>query len=924
MKKINCFKHICLCVLSLVSCLSTAIAAPKTPKIFVDRITCEYMDAPQVIDALSPRLSWINNAVLPDERGISQSAYQILVASDKKLLKEGNADLWDSGKIKSDKSTLVPYSGEKLESFKNCYWKVRVWDNKGVASNWSDVSEWHMGILSADGWKAQWIGAPWQTDAPESKTDPKPTPPAPFLRKCFSVDKAVRSARIYTTGLGYFELYVNGAKVSSDVLVPNQTNYDKREGLYGHGIPVEDNFTGYSVLYLGYDVTSLLKNGKNAIGTVLGNGFFNSVEGWTSAYGTPRFIGQLHIKYEDGTEDVVCSDGSWKASQGPIRQDHIYNGEHYDANYELDGWATAEYDDSAWENVAIRKAPYGRLVAHTSPADKVNEVLKPVKIELIEPGKYRVDFGQEISGWVHLKNIKSYGKKQTIDIKYISESKNGKNSYTTSAEKTEPQEYSTRFTWYVFREVEISGYPGDLRPEDIQAEAVYTSLDRTGRFECSNEMFNTLNNMFVRTFTDNIHGGIMSDCPHRERSGYTGDGQLACRSAMHNMHAPAFYNKWIKDIREAQNVETGYVPNGAPWQPGCGGGVPWGSAITVMPWNFYLQYGDKDMIEYTFEPMKNYVGYLKQWEQPDGTLFQQAPRPDSANYWMNLGDWSPASKFVDISLVHTFYYWNCADIISKSAVVLGQMNDAAEYRAMADKIKAAFIERYYDKEKKSFGQYGANVFALRMGLSAEMEKDALTALCNDIRANGMHLDMGMYAVGFFFELLAEYDMQDFAYEVMNGRTMPSFGYWAEQGSTTMWEQFDGVHSHNHPMFGSGLIWFYRNLAGMQSDESNPGYKHIIIAPKPTKELSYASYSTLTPYGEAYVRWDKDKNGGITVDVNIPIGSTATVVMPSGFGSVITENGAGAAKTSGVKKINKTDKGYEVEVVSGKYSFNLSK
>ena len=323
-------------------------------------LTCEYLKNPEVIDVAQPRLSWINTAD-DNIRGASQSAWQIQVASSQEALLDGKADLWDSKKTKGDQSILVQYEGEPLQSRQICWWRVRVWDNNGKASEWSAPAYWGMGILNPSEWKGQWIGAPWQGDQSLEDMGEQTPPPAPLLRKAFSVDKPIASARFYGTGLGYFELYLNGEKVSEDVLVPNQTNYGKRPGLEKKGIAVEDNFREYRVMYLGYDVTDMIRQGDNVVGAILGNGFFNPVIHWTKAYGSPRFIGQIHITYTDGTEEVIASDASWKASKSAIVSDMIYAGEHYDARLEQPGWVTPGFDDSSWEAVAIRRFRDGSI-----------------------------------------------------------------------------------------------------------------------------------------------------------------------------------------------------------------------------------------------------------------------------------------------------------------------------------------------------------------------------------------------------------------------------------------------------------------------------------------------------------------------------------------------------------------------------------
>ncbi len=906
-----------LIFLIILICFSVVATAEITPV----KLRCEYLENPLVIDVRNPRLSWVN--IAPEsERGQIQTAWEIRIAGTKEKLINGQTSLWNSGKVAGE-STSVCYGGKTLLSRMDCWWQVRTWDKNGIVSGWSEPAFWSMGLLNQDEWKALWIGAPWQGEEPL----PKPVstgaagngelpPPAPLLRKTFTINKEIASARAFVTGLGYFELYLNGMKVSDDVLVPNLTAYGKRPGLEKNYISVPDNFREYRVMYLSYDIKDFLKKGENAIGAILGNGFYNAPINWTQSYGSPRFLGQVYITYTDGTQDIIISDQSWKASKSPITMDLVYGGEHYDARLEQPGWCSAGFDDSKWENVAVRKAPEGKMKAQMSPSDRVMEKLSPVKIDSLGDGKFRVDFGQEISGWLHLIDIEGEAG-QKINIKYICESPVGDNSVILKGGG--PESYAARFTWFVFRQVEISNWPGELKPENLVAEAVYSDVETTGKFETSNQLFNKINQIWRRSQTDNMHGGIASDCPHRERSPYTGDGQVTCVTVMHNFDVRAFYTKWIQDILGAQNPETGYVPNGAPWQPGCGGGVAWGAAINIMPWEFYQHFGDTVILKNNYEGMKGYVRYMLTWTNKDGIMFSQAPDASKHNMWMNLGDWAPAFKLPPDDLVHTFYLWRCADFTSKTARVLGHKAEAKKYASLAEKTKKAFQSKFYDKEKGTFGAYGGNIFALKMGVPAAIKPKVIAALKSDIEANGGHLDTGIFGTRFFFEVLSENGMQNLAFEAMNKKTKPSFGWWIEQGATTTWEQWDGSGSRNHPMFGGGIVWFYRDLAGMNTDPLKPGYRNIIIKPQPAGDVTFASYSNETTYGTAAVNWEKNAKY-FKLNVTVPVGSTATVYVPASGHRNVTESGSVIKAKDGVR-YKDMENGYAVFTIgSGKYSF----
>lgn len=923
-------------MLLLVGLIFNSCQPQSSNSLTPTQLTTEYLENPPVIDVEQPRLSWINLAS-KGVRGQYQTAYQIQVASSLDKLENGKADVWDSKKVSSDQSFLVDYSGSKLQSTESYFWRVKVWNAQDKASNWSEVGTWGMGILDESAWTAKWIGAPWQGEEPLpdpinprqslttdlSGVEPEKPTPAPMLRKAFSINKEVTEAKAFVTGLGYFEFYLNGKKVGDDVLIPNQTNYSYRPGLETDRVPIENSFKEYKVMYLSYDITDLLKEGDNAMGALLGNGFYNAPITWTASYGTPRFIGQVYIKYADGTEDIIVSNESWKSAQSPIISDLVYDGEHYDARREQDGWSTPEFDDSTWEQAVLRVPPDGNLKAHMAETDKVMERLRPLSIEELDNGKYLVDFGQEITGWLHMSDINGEAGEK-IDIRYLSNDgvseTTGSNSYTLNGSGSES--YAARFSWFTFRFAELSNWPGELEPEQLRAEAVYTNVKTTGKFETSNTLFNNINQIWWRSQTDNMHGGIASDCPNRERSGYTGDGQVAMVTVLHNFDAKAFYNKWIQDILGSQNPETGYVPNGAPWQPGCGGGPAWGAAINIMPWEYYLHYGDIDMLEYTYEGMKEYVGYMQTWTDAEGVMYsQKTGHTDEPFRWVNLGDWAQPFELPEDALVHTFYLWRCADFTAKAAKALGKNAEAAKYSAIAEQTRQAFYNEFYDEENGTYGPYGGNIFALTMGVPTDQEPKVIAALKADIAARDGHLDTGIFGTQFFFEVLADYGMQDLAYAAMNKETQPSFGWWVANGNTTSWEQWSSPGSGNHPMFGGGLSWFYRKLAGMNADINNPGYKHIIFRPQPTGNLDYVEYSNLTPYGEAGIHWENE-NSTFTMEVTVPVGSTATVYVPTSSQDTVTESGNSITESTENVSFEGMEGDYAVyKVNSGAYSFS---
>ncbi len=781
-------------------------------------------------------------------------------------------------------------------------------------------------FLDKSDWQATWIGAPWQGE----EALPKPLspggvpeqlpPPAPMFRKEFKVEKEIDKAVVYVTGLGYFELYLNGEKVGDDVMVPNNTNYGKRPDLIKQNIPVEDNFREYRVMYLGYDLKDKLKQGTNTIGSILGNGFYNPAKFWTSGYGTPRFLAQLHIQYTDGSEDVIVTDQSWKVSKSAILMDMVYYGEHYDARKEQPGWCTNGFDDGNWQNAAIRKTPEGKLVAHTVHPDKVVEQIKPIRIDRTYDGRWRIDFGVEISGWVRLIDVEG-PEGHMIEIKYLNSNFSGDNSYVFRGEGKE--NYAARFNWFVFREVEILNWPGrNFNPDQIVAEVVNTYVEESADFETSNPMFNEVNKIWRRSQTDNMHGGIASDCPHRERTGYGGDGQVACVTVMHNFDTKNFYHKWIQDFIGTQDLETGYVPNGAPWHPGMGGGVAWGAAICIMPWEFYLHFGSKDILEDSYPAMKEYIRYMQTWVDNDGIMFSQRIGTNGQVLkWFNLGEWNTPGDLPPDDLVHTFYFWRCADLTAQSAKVLSLSAEARKYSELAESTKQAFFKRFYDEEKGTYGPFGGNIFALKMGVPVNQHERVVKALKENILANNGHLDTGIFGTQFFFEVLTENGLHELAYESMNKKTFPGYGRWVELGATSTRESWGAVAGGNHPMFGGGLVWFYRKLAGMNADPENPGYRHIVFRPQPVDDMTFVKYHNNTSYGKAGIFWEKEEDK-FSIEVTVPIGCHATVYVPAQDNQVIFESGKKVSNTDFIKEIGR-ENGYKIfSVNSGKYKFEV--
>ena len=857
------------------------------------RLTCEHSPEP-LTENIAPRFSWVNEPA-DDRNGAGQSAYRIRVATSPDFSRRSL--VWDSGRVESERSLYVVYGGPALVPCETYWWQVRVWDERGRASEWSDAARWHTGIFSPDGWKGRWIGVPWQGEESYDVAASRTVSPAPLLRREFTLGKEVAEARFYGTGLGDFELYVNGSRVGDEYLSPNQTNYDRRPKLTESKIVVPDPFNEYTVMYISHDITPFVHKGDNVVGALLGNGFYCLTKYWaTLGYGSPRMMGQIEITYTDGSRETIPTDTLWRCTRSAIVSDQIYGGEHYDARLEHDGWNLPGYDDSAWEAAVGRKAPCGKLIPQNGPADRITARYAPESLERLSNGVWRVSFPEEISGWVELRHL-DLERGERIDIRYINEMPNGSNSYT--AKGSGDESYHARFTWFVFSQVEISGIDS-LKAGNIEAHAVNSDVRSVSRFSTSNGLLDTINHIWRRSQLDNMHGSLASDCPHRERSAYTGDGQLACVTVMHNFDTRSFYDKWIRDIRGAQRPD-GYVPNAAPWQPGCGGGVGWGLAIEVMPWEFYMHYGDVRLLEENFEAMKAHTCNMLQWVGDDGTMESRHPQ-----YWLNLGDWLAPRQNPEKALVHTFCLWLAADITSRTAGVLGFDGDRVRFAALRDSTARAFHRRFYNAAEGSYGKYGSNVLALRMGVPDECRSKVIGALKRNLRETDNHIDTGIIGTRYLFEVLCDCGLEELAYEIINKRTQPGFGWWIAQGATTTWERWDGRDSRNHPMFGGGIGWFYRDLAGLRIME--PGFRRFEVRPVIPDGLDRVEYSLDTVYGTIGIHWRRDGNR-FTLDCTVPVGTEATVCVPCGTEAAACSNRIPHEKVSDGRTIYVTPPGH---------------
>jgi alpha-L-rhamnosidase len=869
-------------------------------------LRCEYLTDPLGIDIARPRLSWVLES---SERGQKQTACRVLVASSADRLAKDEGDLWDSGKVAGDTSIHVPYNGKELASYQPCHWKVRVWDRDEQPSAWSDPAHWTMGILDPGLWKGKWLGysKPYDHDTGWAQKAP-----SPVFRKAFAIDGPIRSATLSIAGLGYYVASLNGMRVGDHVLDPSFTRYDKR------------------VLYVTYDVSDLLRPGKNAIGVMLGNGFYNShtrdawdfdQAPWRDA---PKLLAQIRVVLADGTERIIGTDGSWKASTGPVVLDGIRNGQVYDARLEMPGWDTADYDDASWAAPAIVAAPRGTLRAQMHPAIKVFESIRPVKISETKPGVWLFDMGQNFAGWARLKVHGPAGTKVEMlyseranpdgsidrkDIdKFVKTGPFQTDAYILKGQGEETSE--SLFSYHGFRWVEVHGLPGKPAEDTLTGRVVHTAFDEIGRFECSNDLLNTIQKLTLWSYRSNFEG-IPTDCPQREKNGWTGDAHLAAEQAMFNFENSAGYTKWIHDLADEQQPDgnlPGIVPTSG-WGYKWGNGPAWDSAYILIPWYLYQYRGDTRILEENYEGFKKYVDCMTS-KAKDGLVSH------------GLGDWVPAKTETPVVVTSTGYYYQDARIVSMVATILDRPEDDRKYGELADRIRESFR-----KQVMKPGGHVANdsqtalSCAVFQRLAAREDRPAIVGLLADrVASANDHLDTGILGAKYLFRTLSENGKHELAYRIACQTTAPSYGDWIRRGATTLWEDWGDGASRNHIMFGDISAWFQEYLAGIQPDARDPGFKLVRIRPRPVGDLTWAKGETRSMYGRIASSWRREGET-FTLDVTIPPNSTATVFIPArGGADSVTEDGRPLSQSPGVTFDHLQDDTVVVAVQSGTYHF----
>lgn len=833
-------------------------------------LLCNYLSDPLGVDT-APRLSWkLQSSV----RGTTQTAYQVRAATSKALLQRETGDLWDSGRVVSDRSIHVAYAGKPLTSRQEVFWQVRVWDQRHVASSWSPVARFEMGLLDQEAWSGPWIGSP------QGRSEIGRSVPAPHFRITLPLDQKVVEARIYLSGLGFHELLLNGTKAGDAVLAPGFTRYDQR------------------VLYQTYDVTRLLGVGENVIGVILGNGWYNGFteDVWDFRQAPwrdqPKFRLQGYIKLANGQELTLRSGPHWKTAQGPIVFDSLRNGETYDARCELAGWDQAGYDDTDWTPAKIVRSPGGMLSSEQMPPIRVVGTIAPISMRQVAEESYVFDFGQNISGWVQVRDLNGPSATE-VTLRYAEDLADDGTLDTSHIDcfiksgdfqtdryilkGTGHETWEPRFVYHGFRYVEISGLADTPNIDMVRGRIVHTDLQSRGYFACSDALLNQIQSAARWSTLTNYHS-IPTDCPHREKNGWTGDAALSAEQVLMNFNPMAAYIKWMQDFKDVQRVSgqlPGVVPTGG-WGYNWGSGPAWDVALFLIPWYLYQYAGDDLLLDSMYDPMKAYLTFALSMSNQG--LFD-----------FGLGDWCPPTGGPDghacpTVVTDTAYVYVMATMLSRTAEILGKGDDARRYHAKAAEIRDAFRTNFLDLNTMSVtgNCQTSTACAIYQGMLEEDEKPAfLNTLLAQLEATQHHLDTGILGAKYVMHVLAEAGRSDVAYAIASQTSFPSWGHWLSQGATTLWEQWDGEGSHNHHMFSDISAWFYQGLAGILPDVKQPGFQHVVFKPQFVPGLEYVEARHESLYGPIGCHWQR-AGSRLTVAVTVPPNSHGTLILPSGI------------------------------------------
>jgi len=882
-------------------------------------LRCEYLTNPLGIDVRIPRLSWILQS---SQRAQKQTAYQILVDDNDEKLKQNKGDLWDTGKVSSDQSVHVAYAGKPLQSQMRCCWKVRVWDKNGTASAWSKPAMWSMGLLNNADWTARWIGADWHGDWRQGTA-----PPSPYLRKTFHLPSQIHHADVYVAAMGYYELYINGQKISDDVLSPAVCDYSKR------------------ALYRTYNVTEYLHKGKNCIALWLSQGWFS--KGLPGVvHNGPIARAQLEVVLQNNKRTTIHTNASWRVHPSPITPiggaiSGQHGGERYDVWRQCPGWNQADFNDQNWQQATEFNLPAVKLSAQMVQPNRIRQIIKPITVNELPQQGYLVDMGQHLTGWLELRIKGDKIPGRTVQMDYIDKLlENGK--FQTFSQHDEyivrgkaEEIFRNRFNYHGFRWLSLQGLSKKPEPADVTGYLIHTDYNRAAQFECSNPLLNNIYETVIYTYRCLSLGGYTVDCPHRERLGYGGDNQSSMETALQNFSLGAFFTKWLADWRDAQDPNSGDLPHTAPFTIQAGGGPVWSGICITLPWQVYLQYGDKRILETNYPMMQKWLTFLDSKTRSNILQFYTGIG-NSLKQWSFLGDWVPPGRWmqpgerVDAHSTHLFnncYYIYNLQLASRIANILGKNTDARHYHQKAQIVRKAVHKKFFNPDNNTYanGQQPYLAFPLLVGVVPAEKRPAVmqnlehTILVDD---NG-HLNSGMLGTYFMQKLLTRRDRNDLLFEMVSKKTYPGWGYMLEQGATTIWEQWNGEKSQIHNCYLCIGSWFIRAIAGIQPDENTPGFKHFFIKPGLVGDLIFANASYDSIRGKIVSNW-RIENDTFHLDVTIPANTTATVYIPTRDIASIRESNHSIARAEGVHLLHRQPDTAILRVQSGHYSFTSNR
>ncbi len=891
----------------------------------VANLRCAFLTDPLGIDNTNPDLSW---EITARGRGIMQTAYRVLVASSPEKLEKEEADLWDSKKINTDSSLGIRYAGKPLDSRADCYWKVKVWTGDQRESDWSKPAHWSMGLLKPADWSARWIGLDTflLNDRPH---DVHTRLSARYFRKEFYAPKKIKQAVVYLSGLGLYELYLNGEKIGDQVLAPAPTEYDKR------------------VFYNTFDVTDHIRSGENAIGTVLGNGRFFTMRSGPSDiptitnFGYPKMLLQLEIRYEDGTLQNIGSDNDWKlTTAGPILSNNEFDGEDYDANLEMPGWASNGFDDKRWMPAQRVAAPADLIVSQMNPPIKIMDSLKPVSVKELASGKYIFDMGQNMVGWANIK-IPNGKKGDTVTLRFAETLKPDGTLYLANlrgAEVTDryvmkagAQQWEPQFTYHGFRFVEVTGYPGKPDLADISGKVVHDDLETTGQFETSDTIINQIYHNAYWSIRGNYRG-MPTDCPQRdERMGWLGDRAVGSYGESFLFDNNTLYAKWLQDIEDVQRAD-GSIPDVAPayWKF-YSDNMTWPGTYIIIANMLYHQFGNRQPIEKHYTSMKKWMDYMR-------SKYVKADIMTKDNY----GDWcmppenpkmihseDPARQTAG-DYLGTSYYYYFLGLMSRFAHLTGRTTDEKEWNTLAYATKKAFNRKFLNVENGGYSNNTAtaNIFALAYQLAPDSMRTRVFQHIVDKTMNDFkgHISTGLIGAQWLMRTLSGNGRSDIALHLATDTTYPSRGYMVKNGATTIWELWNGntadpaMNSGNHVMLlGDLLVWFYEDLAGIKSDSLETGFKKIWMKPVPVKGLSHVKASFHSVHGPISSEWKTEK-GIFDWRITVPANTTALIAVPAKNAADVTEGGKNAGDAEAVKFLRMEGERAVFEIGSGTYDF----